>query len=445
VALAVVGTAFVVAAAVVTGCSSTTPSPGASGAAPAEATTLAVQVESTWVPYIQPVAAAFESQNPGVKVSMQTITDQQKITTNGQVLAANGAPDVGIAATNAQAYVDLVKANAVVDLSDVWSAQDLQNRYGAAVADSLKWNGKPYVVLMDKSIYNIVLYNKDAFAAAGIAEPTDHQIASTADLYSIVTALKAKGYEGVSIGGNAGYKWGWLVDGQLYQNLYKGGDEAAFTDLTTSWRSGAKQTVPYNGPKFLDSIAQIKDWYDHNVFQNGALGQSDDQSQAAFTSGKAAMLLGGNWTFAVVDKEKPSFTYDWLLLPGAAAGNPTVPTIYAGDTFVVPVKAAHPDLAKKFLQLLVTDEMQTAMAKAGAVPAVTTVDPTAVSGAQQQAILTFIQKKGGGAGWTSILPGALGQTFIDQQVQKLLGGQESLEQLGQNQQKQFDTWKSQNG
>jgi len=405
--------------------------------------TLTVQVQAAQIPAFKNVAKEFEKENKGVTVKLQTLTDEQKITTNGQILASNNAPDVGIVPTNAQSYTDLIKANALLPLDDVWKDQNLESRYGSAVADSLKSNGTPYVVLFDKTFYNLIFYNKDAFAAAGITVPANRQVASNADLYKMVDALKAKGYEGIANGGNDGYRWGWMLDAQLFANASK----SAFTNLTTSWQPGQKQTVKYTSPQFTDSVKQLKDWYDHGVFTDGVLGQSDDQAQALFTSGKAAMVLDGAFSPPTIDQENPKFQYDWLLMPSLTSGTSTIPTAYAGDTFAISKKAKNPDLAKKFVELFVTDTMQADQAKiTGALPAVT-VDPSTIPslGAKVQSIVDYAAKNGSGVGWTSVAPGGLAQSFFDPQMVKVLGGQQTVAQLAQAQQQQFETFTAQNG
>ena len=60
------------------------------------------------------------------------------------------------------------------------------------------------------------------------------------------------------------------------------------------------------------------------------------------------------------------------------------------------------------------------------------------------AVVDYAAKKVG-IGWTSTLPGSLGQAFVDAEAQKVLSGQVTVEQAGKDQQKQFETYKSQNG
>ena len=62
-----------------------------------------------------------------------------------------------------------------------------------------------------------------------------------------------------------------------------------------------------------------------------------------------------------------------------------------------------------------------------------------------QDVVSFVNDNGTGVGWTSVAPGALAQTFIDPEMQKLLAGQSSLKKLGEAQQKQFESFKADNG
>lgn len=406
--------------------------------------TLVIQVQSAQLPAFQYAASKFEDSHEGVKVDLQTITEEQKSSTNAQIMASTNAPDIGLVPTNAQPYLDLLKADALLPLDDVWEDADLDTRYEASMATSLKSNDTPYVVLFDTTLYNVVFYNKDAFRKAGIPEPADHQIRSNDELYDVIGKLKSAGFDGLAMGGNAGYQWGWLVDGQLQANA----SGKALEDFKNSWKSDHTQTTPYTSTEFTDSVKQFKDWADKGVFQEGVLGQDGDQAQAAFTAGKSGMFLGGTWIPSILEKASLPFDYGWLLLPGKTSDKPTVPIAYAGDTLAVPRTAKNPDLAKDFLELYVSDEVQKYAAEnVGSLPSVQTVKAADIPalGEVVQEIVTFSSGKGTTTGWTSILPGSLGQSFIDPEIQKYLGGQVSLDEVGQNQQRQFENFKAKNG
>lgn len=405
--------------------------------------TLTVQVQAEQLKSFQYAADIFEKKNPGVKVKLQTITGEQKNTTNAQVLVSGDAPDIGIVPTNASPYLELMKNKALVPLDDVWKSADLDNRMDKATAESIKSDGTPYVVLFDTVYYNVVFYNKEAFKKAGVTAPANHQLTSPEQLYDIAGKLDGAGYKGLAVGGSSGFQLGWMLDAQLAAN----DDKAAFGDFTNAWKSGKEQKVPYTDPEFVDSVAQVQTFAKKGVFVPGYLGQKIDQAQAAFTSGKAAMMLGGIWMPAIFDDAKTGvkFDYDWLLLPGKAG--PTLPTVYAGDTLAIPKASDNKAMAKKFLEIYVSDDVQRyAAVNVGSMPAVKSVDPTKIDKLPKvtQDVVSFVNDNGAGVGWTSVSPGALSQTFIDPEMQKLLAGQTSLEKLGQAQQKQFESFKKDN-
>ncbi|MFM9458128.1 ABC transporter substrate-binding protein [Streptomyces europaeiscabiei] len=414
-------------------------SAGCSGDPAAASNTLTIQVQAAQQPAFEYAAGLLKKKHPDVKVELQTITEQQKSTTNSQILASSGAPDVGLVPINAQPYVDLARAGKLTPLDDVWKGANLESRYSASIAKSLKWDGKPYLTLFDTTFYNVVYYNKTAFEKAGITAPKNHQISSNQKLYDIVSKLKKAGYDGLSTGGSSGYQFGWLVDAQLQANA----SDDALEDFLTSWQPGAKQTVPYTSPEFTESLAQISEWKEHGVFPSGVVGQSGDQAQAAFTAGDAGMLLAGTWIPSVLGDT--DFDYDWLLLPGAG-NQPTLPTLYAGDTLAIPTASKNVAMAKEFLKIYVSDEVQKYAAQhVGSLPAVKTVEAASVSelGPIVQSIIDFTNTTGFGLGWTSTLPGSIGQSFIDPQVQQLVSGQTTAKKIGEAEQQEFEKYKAQ--
>lgn len=410
-----------------------------------DGSTVTVQAQSLQIPVFQDVAKRFQADHPGVTVKIVNLTDEQKNTTNAQILASSDAPDVAIVPINSTPYTQLIRAKALMPLDDVWQRAGLQQKYGGA-ADSLKTDGTPYLAQFDSVLYNAVYYNQQAFEQAGVPVPQNHQMASDQELYDAVTKLKAAGMDGLAVGGASsnGYKYGWMLDAQLAANA----DPAALQDFNSSWQTGATQAVEYTDPQFVDSLQQLQDWQDHGVFATGHVGATDDQAQAQFTSGGAAMLLGHNVSADQIEKAQPTFGFDWFLLPGATAGKPTLPTIYSGDTFAVPTKAANADLGKQFIEYFMTDESQSQQAAlSGQLPAVNSVDPASLQGLNPMAqdIYAFAGANGTGAGWTSVTPGPLGQSFIGPELQQQLNGAQTPAQTGENMQQHFEEYEASNG
>lgn len=428
------GAVALVAAGALAGCSG-------GSAAEGDADSIRVQVETSKLPGLQAVVDLFEEANPGTTVNLETITSDQKATTNALTLAAAGAPDLGVAPINANSYQQLLNGDALLPLDDVWAAAGLDELFSPDVVDTLTTaDGKPYSALFESTIYNTVYYNADAFADAGITPPADHAFASDAELADAVGKLQATDRSAVCIGGSSNYQLGWLLDAQLAA-IASPEELAAYTGAATS-----DGDVDFTGPAFVDSLAQIQKWYDEGVFQEGALGQDFDTALANFVAGTCGMILGGATTTTALEAEGVTFDYDWVLLPSASG--PTLPTRYAGSTFVIPKTAENPELAKQFLEFLYQPDSVLAYIGAnGSLPAITGLPEDEVREVLPEisaSILSYVDENGAGIGWTSVVPGALGQGFIDPEIQKQLNGQQSAEETAAAQQKNYETFLADN-
>lgn len=98
----------------------------------------------------------------------------------------------------------------------------------------------------------------------------------------------------------------------------------------------------------------------------------------------------------------------------------------------IPKNAKNPDLAKKFLVLLMSDEMQVAAIEAtgGALPGISISDPAQFEKAPESVreLIEFDSEYGNAAGWASLVPAKLGTT--DPLIQKLLLGETTTEDIG---------------
>lgn len=409
----VAGVASATAVAALVGCSSS-PDPDA-------ASVVRVQVEASKLAGFEAVAEGFREEHPELTVQYETITSDQKSTTNGLTLASGDAPDLGLAPINATSYTQLLYGDALLPLDDVWEAAGLRDRYDQATVDSLAPNGTtPYSVVPEKQLYNIVYYNQDLFDELGVQVPADRELASNDDLYAIVDTLKAGGKEGVCIGGTSNYQFGWLFDGQLATS-------ATPDQLAGYLSSGQPDSDPvnYDDPAVVNALQAIQDWYAHGVFQSGVLGQNYDVALANFSAGTCGALLGTATTVSALESNGVTFGYDWFLMPGI--DGPTLPAMYTGSTLVIPKTAANPEGAKEFLEYLMTTDAQIAYVRGnGTLPAVTDIDAATLTDALPapvNSVLDFVTDHAASLGWTSVVPGELGQAFIDPAIQRQLNGE----------------------
>lgn len=393
---------------------------------------------------IKSAAKLFEAANPGVKVKIQIITSEAKNSSNAMVLSGSNAPDVGFVPTNSAAYGQLLANKALLPIDDVWTAAKLKSRTGAAITSTLTApDGKHYVVSTDSVYYSIVYYNKDLFAKAGITAPSDHRITSAAELTSMVAALKKAGKEGLGLGGKSGYEASWMLDALLPTAT----TSAELQNYLSSWQSSGEITAKYTDPSFVSTLDALNGYAKEGVYQSGFLGTDTPAVEAAFEQGKLGMIIDGSWQAPVYRKDV-KFGFGWMLLPPMNSTAKTQLTAYAGDAMAIPAKAKNPALAKKFLEFFMTEaNLEQSVVKAGANLASVNLPASAYSALDPlvQEMLADVAKNGAQSGWTSTVPGTLGQAFFDPLIQKMYAGQATSTQIAAQLQTQLATVRSGSG
>lgn len=109
---------------------------GLTGTALAQELTVQTQNGEASVKLFNWLAEEFEAANPGVTVTLQTITQEQKIGSNLAVLGSGNPPDVGMIPINSQVYTQLTANDALEPISDVWESANLGERYSPQVVSS---------------------------------------------------------------------------------------------------------------------------------------------------------------------------------------------------------------------------------------------------------------------------------------------------------------------
>lgn len=428
-----IGALATVACVTLTSCSA-----GSSGGTAKE--NLVVQIQSGQEPTINAYIDLFKKQYPGVTVKTTSVSQTAKTGTNLQTITSSNAPDVAIVPTNSQAYTEATRGHQLLALTDVFAKADLEKRYGSALADSLKVGGTPYAVSFDSTFYDVVYYNPALFAKAGAAVPSNHRFASIDDLKAAVGKLKAKGYQGLSLGPADKFQSSWMIDAFLQTTT----TPSQYQNYLSSWQAGEKVAVKFTDPPFVSAVAAIQNMGKAGVFQNGYLGMNVSQSEATFVQQRAAMLLDGSYTPPLLKKDGISFEYDWALLPPVDSDKQMKLVTYNGDAYAIPAKAKNPSMAKKFLETIMSPAGQSATVASGFLPSVNDLPKSTFSklAPQVQSQLADVAKNGSAPGWTSVVPGGLGQQLVDPLVQEMLNGNGTPASIGQAAQAALEKFKA---
>ena len=390
------------------------------------------------------VADAFSAKYPNVTVDLQGITNEAKGGPNLQVLTSNEAPDIALIPLNSNVYTQMVRASELVPLNDIFAEDNFPERLGPPAAALLQADGNYYAAPNTVAYYNILWTNPDALAASGVTIPENKVFESPASLIEAGKKCSAAGYAGLAIGGNTNYQASWMFDAALPTAV--SADD--FNNYLSSWKSNVDVTADYSAPGVIAALETLGSYASEGLYQKGYLGQDGPAAEALFTTGGSCMLLSGSWlpggTFASA-KESGEMTFDpgfAVLPPVSDAGAPSRLTPYYGNAYGVPVRAQNPDWGKKLLQYYISDEGQRlgAVEVGGFLPAVTTVSVDDSESFPQlvKDIVDYVSVNGSNSGWTSEVPGAFGQIFLNPLIQQLQEDRITPQEIGELQQSELE-------
>lgn len=398
--------------------------------------TITVQVQSGSEKQFEAFIKVFKEQNPGKEVKTTSVAVTAKTGSNLTVLTSANGPDVGIIPTNTQVYSRMLSTKQLVPLDDVWKTGDLEAGFGPDVAKALKSDGTPYVVAYDRTFYNVVYYNKEIFKKLKIDEPKDHRVESFDEFVKIAKALQKGGKQGLAYGPADGYQASWQIDAFLQTTS----TEEQYANYLSSWQPDVEVSAQYTDPAFVDAVTMLQKMGKAGVYQDGALGQKVPQAESLFIQEKAGMLLDGNYSVEIMEDQGLDFDMGWMLLPSADPARKTKLSLYAGDTLGIPKQSKNQALAKKFLESVMSVEGQATQIATGQLPAILTIpeakyEDTPPIVKEQIADST---ENGALVGWTSGVPGGVGQQFTDPLLQAMLDNQLTPQEVAEKVAKQLE-------
>ena len=279
----------------------------------------------------KPIIEAYQKQYPNVKIEFENVGSGTDYWIKLQTMIAGGtAPDVIYPATH-NAYA-LATKNALVYVDDFAKRDGIDlTKYDPAVADLYKTNNKLHCLPIDSAAV-AVFYNKDMFAAAGIAAP----------------------------------KEGWTWDDFLAtaQKLTKdtngdGKNDQFGVDTWTSywpvivWSKSGHNTFddPRKPTKFLmdDAAIDAIQWLGDLTNKHHVMPSSAERANITdmFLAGKAGMQIIGHWRIPQYQTVK-DFKWDIAPLPmGKAQVNRA-----DGSCFAITAQSKVPEEAWRFVKFL---------------------------------------------------------------------------------------------
>lgn len=284
----------------------------------------------------------FQAANPGVTIKQQSVPYAQVSQIVDSQLQANTPPDLFRVS-----YIDIglyTSQGVLQDLSATFSDADAE-QFTPALWEAVKSGGKPYGVPQEVDT-TALLYNKQAFAAAGITNvPT-----TLADAWSWDEFAAAAG------------KLKKTVKGNQYPFVYDWQSAGAYRWLTWLYEAGGSMLDADRKKPAIESDAGrraldfTKSFFTRGWVPRNTSVKSSTYPDALFAAGTVAMAFAGDFLLPSIEPDvKGKFTYGVMPQPKAEKASSDL----GGNAVVATKGGKNPELAAKFLKFLVSPENMT--------------------------------------------------------------------------------------
>lgn len=309
----------------------------------------------------QTLAAEFEAQNPGVKITLTFGGGSGEPPIAARYKAGN-PPDVDPTI----AGPDGLYANSgdLLDLTDALKGQ--LPSYNSTWQDAMYPGVLPYLKnSKDGKVYNVpesvttvqFFYNKALFDKYGLTPPT-----TLDDLFAVCDKLKANGVSPFAVTGTFNFYMEFYYD---YLLLRYAGAKAVTNAIGGPTVPAAQQTAFSSVPGADQAAEQLEKMVKSGYFMDGFQSTDFTAAQLAFFQGKSAMILMGSWLQTEMAGKIPAGfqlgTFSFPTVPGAA-GDQTG-TFGSVQAYEVASHAKNPNAAVAWLKFLASKDNQTSYVK----------------------------------------------------------------------------------
>ncbi len=365
----------------------------------------------------QKMADAYTKAHPNVEIKITVLENEAFKTKLTTVMQSGEVPDI-FQSWGGGGLAEQIEAGLLKDITADLDADGGKWRKSFAPGALAVFanDGKNYGVPWDMGMVGW-WYNKDLFKKAGI----DKEPATWSEFLAAVKKLKDAGITPIALGEKDSWTgmhmWSYLAT--------RIGGEKGFKAALD--RSGS-----FADPAFVKAGEELKKLIDMQPFQDGFLGATHDDMQAALGNSKAAMILGGQWSPSVqaansADK-KGVANLGMFGFPAVEGGAGDGSDCVGGGNGFAVGKDATPE-AIDFVKFLTNVENQTTIAKSGTgIPVVAGAEVGITDANMKLVQAKFAQAKYFQLYYDQFLPGAVGGAINDN-TQKLFAGTASPEDV----------------
>jgi raffinose/stachyose/melibiose transport system substrate-binding protein len=264
---------------------------------------------------VQKAASAFNTAHSNIHAVVDFFQNDPYKQKLQVAMGAHNPPDIffGWGGGVLKSYIN---ANDVYDLTSALNADSSwKNRFLPAVMSGVTFNGKIYGVPNSGMQPVLFFYNKNIFSKYHLNPPQ-----TWSELLSVISTLKQHNIIPIALAG--GSQWPYLMYEEYLVDRYGGPSafDAVITNQANSWSQDA----------FMKANTAIQDLVTMGAFGSSYASTIADTNQdaALLYTGRAGMMLQGNWNFPVFVTNAPQLVSQgqlgWFPFPAieGGAGNP---------------------------------------------------------------------------------------------------------------------------
>lgn len=286
-----------------------------------------------WSEQMQAVGAASEA-STGVAIVETPYANAEQYKAFIQASIASGETPAMFTWWTGSTFADLVATGQIAPLTDLWAEMTADGRYQPGAAELFTVDGVPYGVPMVLARW-VVLYDKAAFAEAGVEEP-----ATWDELMTAAASLKAAGHTpflATTQEGWRGFIW--------FQELMLRTHPEAYNGLHDG-------TVAYDGPEVREVFEIWSKMYADGWFSDPRSNEEVND----FVRGAGAMYLIGEWAVGLVETAGVSPENLGVFIMPNAPGVEDAAVIVEGGPIVVSTAGAEDEATMTALRFWVSNE-----------------------------------------------------------------------------------------
>ncbi len=288
----------------------------------------------------------FEKQNPGVTVELTTASNLDEIL-RPQIQAGNYPDVIQYNIGQASGFAEtLIKEDALLDISDVFSDPAVSSRIAEGFADNSitqpYGDGRTYLAPLFYSPCGL-WFNKTLFQEGGYPLPETWE-----DMWALGEMAKEDGVDLFT------YPVKGYFDSVLYAMLYQAGGADYYADAL---RYGENTWTSEEGDLVLDTISKLVTEYTMKETSANANSGNFMMNQQAVLDGKTLFMPNGNWIIGEMGEAPRVDGFEWGFMPLPAfteGGDRYAYTFF--EQMYIPAAAENADLGKEFIKFMYSEE-----------------------------------------------------------------------------------------